>query len=135
MNFSIFIIDLGKLGVEVTQMIGKRIRKLRLEKGLTQQELGDIIHVTKVSICCYENETRTPSIDTLNEIGAYFGKDINYFLGNDEYVVAENDVKYGTSMAKEEIQFIKELRKIPNIHNKILNNPKRIVELIVRRIG
>lgn len=116
-------------------MIGKRIRKLRLEKGLTQQELGDIIHVTKVSICCYENETRTPSIDTLNEIGAYFGKDINYFLGNDEYVVAENDVKYGTSMAKEEIQFIKELRKIPNIHNKILNNPKRIVELIVRRIG
>lgn len=116
-------------------MIGRRIRKLRLEKGLTQQELGDIIHVTKVSICCYENETRTPTIDTLHELGVFFGKDINYFLGNDEYVVADSDIKYGTSMSKEEIQFIEEIRKLPKIHNKILDDPKRIVELINRKIG
>ncbi len=43
-------------------LLGKRIKSLRKEKGLTQQELGDLINVTKVSICCYENETRVPTL-------------------------------------------------------------------------
>ena len=42
-------------------MIGKRVRELRMEKGLSQQELGIAIGVTKVSICGYENGTRLPN--------------------------------------------------------------------------
>ena len=45
-------------------LIGKRIKDMRLEKGMSQQELGDMIGVTKVSICGYENGTRTPSLET-----------------------------------------------------------------------
>ena len=116
-------------------MIGKRIKELRLENGLTQQELGDIINVTKVSICCYENGTRTPTLDTLSQLSTHFGKDINYFLGNDDYVVAERDSKCAIPMAKEEIEFIKEIRKIPNLHDKIINDPKRIAQLINKKIG
>ena len=41
-------------------LIGKRIKELRLERKMSQQELGDMIGVTKVSICGYENGTRTP---------------------------------------------------------------------------
>ena len=32
-------------------LIGKRIKELRLERKMSQQELGDMIGVTKVSIC------------------------------------------------------------------------------------
>lgn len=46
-------------------LIGKRIKSLRKGRGLTQEELGKIINVTKVSICCYENETRIPTLETL----------------------------------------------------------------------
>lgn len=35
--------------------IGQKIKKARLEKGMTQQELGDIIGVQKSAIAKYEN--------------------------------------------------------------------------------
>ena len=39
-------------------LLAKRIKELRKEKDLTQEDLGKLINVTKVSICCYENGTR-----------------------------------------------------------------------------
>lgn len=41
-------------------LFSKRLKEKRKEMGFTQKQLGDMIGVTKVSICCYENGTRTP---------------------------------------------------------------------------
>ncbi len=111
-------------------LLGKRIKTLRKENKLTQQELGDLINVTKVSICCYEKETRIPTLETLIALAKVFKVDINYFLGNDEYVVADNDNSYGTFVAKEEIEFIEEIRKYNNLYKRIIDDPKRCAELI-----
>lgn len=111
-------------------LLGKRIKSLRKEKGLTQEELGKLINVTKVSICCYEKETRVPTLETLLALAEVFNVDINYFLGNDLYAVAEDDHKYSTYVAKEEIEFIKEIRKHNNLYNKVISDPKRCAELI-----
>ena len=46
-------------------LLSKRLKELRINSGLTQRELGERVNVTKVSICCYENGTRTPTLDTL----------------------------------------------------------------------
>ena len=116
-------------------MLGKRIKELRRENGLTQEALGKLINVTKVSVCCYESGTRTPTLDTLQKLSDYFGKDISYFLGNDEYVVADGDVKYGRSMSREEIEFIEEIRKISKLYSKMIEDPKRFVQLIDKKIG
>jgi transcriptional regulator with XRE-family HTH domain len=44
------------LGKEVHYLeIGQKIKKARLERGLTQQELGDIVGVQKSAIAKYEN--------------------------------------------------------------------------------
>ena len=115
-------------------LLGKRIRSLRKEHGLTQEELGKMINVTKVSICCYEKETRTPTLETLLELSKVFKVDINYFFGNDLYIVAEDDSNYGLSVAKEEIQFLEELRKHSSLYNRVIDNPKRIVELIDKKM-
>ena len=64
-------------------LLGKRIKSLRKEKGLTQEELGKIINVTKVSICCYERESRVPTLETLIALAEVFGVDVDYLLGND----------------------------------------------------
>jgi len=116
-------------------MIGKRIKELRLSKGLTQEEFGKLINVTKVSICCYEKETRNPTLETLSTLAKIFGKDINYFLGNDQYVIADSNTQYGTTIASEEIKFIEEIKKYPQIYRKIINDPKRMAELISKKIG
>ena len=115
-------------------LLGKRIKSLRKEKGLTQEELGKLINVTKVSICCYEKESRMPTLETLIALSKVFNVDINYFLGNDTYVVAEDDSKYGLMFAEEEIDFVKEIRKYNNLYNKLITDPKRFVELIDRKM-
>ena len=62
-------------------LIGKRIKDLRIEKGLSQQELGDMIGVTKVSICGYENGTRIPSLESFGLLADVFGTTTDYLLG------------------------------------------------------
>ena len=47
---------------------GAKIRKYRLEKGLTQKELSEKLGVSGSFIGQYENDTRTPKMATLNKI-------------------------------------------------------------------
>lgn len=115
-------------------ILGKRIKEQRKLMGLTQKELGEIINVTKVSICCYEKGTRTPTLETLKVLAETFNVDINYLLGNDSYQIAEENSKYGTFFSKEEIVFIKELRKNRILHERLIDNPKRFVELINKKV-
>lgn len=113
-------------------LLGKRIKEQRKKLGLTQKELGSLINVTKVSVCCYEKGTRTPTLETLKVLAETFNVDINYLLGNDSFEVAEDNSssKYGTYMSKEEITFIKEIRKNGKLYERLIQDPKRFVELI-----
>lgn len=111
-------------------LLGKRIKSLRKQNGMTQEELGKLINVTKVSICCYEKETRIPTLETLLALADVFQVDINYFLGSDEYLVADTNEKYGMSVSKEELDFLKEIRRHNSLYKRVIDDPKRFVELI-----
>lgn len=115
---------------------GKRLKELRKAKGLNQTELGDILGVSKSSICCYENGTRNPSLETVIELMQLFGVSADYLLGTDSLVkvVEEEEVRYA-SLTKEEILFIEELRKNKFVYNILLDDPKRGAELIKNKIG
>lgn len=111
-------------------LLSQRIKTLRKQKNLTQKQLGDMINVTKASICCYENGTRTPTLDTLVDLAFAFNVSVNDLLGSDSFEVAENDSSYGMYLAKEEMEFIKEIRKYGKIHKRVVNDPKRFAEHI-----
>mgnify|MGYP002709606753 CR=1 FL=1 len=49
-------------------MVGKRVKELRMKRGLSQEDLGTAVGVTKVSVCGYENGTRLPSLENLIKI-------------------------------------------------------------------
>lgn len=115
-------------------LFGQRLKSLRKEAGLTQKELGAKLNVTKVSISLYENGTRMASIETLVDIANLFKVDLDYLIGTDSYVVSDNSEEYGIRMAKEEINLIKELRKHSDLYNSLLNDPKRTIELIEKKI-
>ena len=115
---------------------GKRLKELRITKGLTQTELGDILGVSKSSICCYENGSRTPTLETIIDLIHLFGVSADYLLGNDTMikVVENNDVHYA-SLTKEEIMFLEELKKNKFVYDILLDDPKRGAELIKNKIG
>ena len=115
-------------------LLSKRLKELRIENGLTQRELGERVNVTKVSICCYENGTRVPTLDTLTKLGDTLNVDVDYLLGYDSTVKEKGKNKKITSMAKEEIEFIMGLRKLEDVHNLIIEDPKKALELISKRL-
>lgn len=93
----------------VIDMFGERLKKLRQNVGLSQQELADILNVSKSCICQYEKNSRIPSIEILIGISNYFDTTIDYLLGN---VVHIQRNKVGiSSLSLEEIDLIKKIRK------------------------
>ena len=48
--------------------LGYRLYELRKDKNLSQEDLGKILGVTKVSVSGYEKGTRVPSMDILIKI-------------------------------------------------------------------
>ena len=74
------------------------------------------------------------SIDVLIAISNYFKVDLDYLIGTDSYVVSDNKEDYGLRMANEEIDLIIELRKHSDLYNSLINNQKRTIELIEKKI-
>ena len=114
-------------------ILGTRIKTLRKEKGLTQQQLAELINVTKVSICCYEKGNRIPNLETFMDLVNVLDTTPNYLLGTDIKVVQEDDEDYSISLPKEDIQIIKELSKYDELINLLRKDPKRGVEYIAKK--
>ena len=81
-------------------LIGERIKQERINRGLTQAELGGLLGVSKVSVCGYETGTRTPTVDTFLKLIDILGLKAEYALGLDIDVIAENEPKYHVIMSK-----------------------------------
>ena len=58
----------------------ERLRCLRDERGYTQQNLAEILHVSKNSISHYELGISMPSVDILIQIADIFGVSLDYLL-------------------------------------------------------
>lgn len=58
-----------------------RLKELRKQKGLTQQELADEISVSKITILRWENEERQIKTEKVQQLADYFGVSAGYLLG------------------------------------------------------
>lgn len=62
---------------------GGTLRKLRVEMGLSQNELSKFIGISKSSINMYERGEREPNFETLEAIADFFNVDMDCLLGRD----------------------------------------------------
>lgn len=105
-------------------ILGKKIKEARLKLGLTQEELGNLINVTKTSVCCYENGTRNPNVETLQDLCNVLNLPISALFSGEFHV--RDSVKLYNS---DETKFMYELRKNGRLHTYVTqNNPKKVVE-------
>lgn len=114
-------------------IIGERIRRTRLSKNYSQKQLGEMIGVSKVSISGYENGTRIPKLEQFEKLITVLDVSPNYLLGIEVNVI-EDETGYNIRMSKDDIKIIKEFKTHPELYNKIVNDPERMVELISRRV-
>jgi transcriptional regulator with XRE-family HTH domain len=70
-------------------MFSERLQSLRKEHGISQEELSEVLDVSRQSISKYENGTAQPSFEKLIVLSKYFNVTIDDLLGNTKWRPAE----------------------------------------------
>ena len=72
----------------------EKIQELRKQKGLTQEELGELLFVSRTAISKWESGRGYPNIDSLKAIANFFKITIDELLSGDELLtIAEEDTR------------------------------------------
>ncbi|MDF2548783.1 MAG: family transcriptional regulator [Anaerosolibacter sp.] len=69
--------------------IGHRIKWLRENRNIGQQELCDFLGVEQSTLANYENNRRTPKADMLTKIADYFNVTTDFLLGRTDKLDSE----------------------------------------------
>lgn len=62
-------------------LLGKQIRQIRIERGLSQEKLSELIFISPRQMCLIENGNSYPSLDTFIRIAEVLEIDVNGFFG------------------------------------------------------
>lgn len=94
--------------------LGSRIAQLREEKGMTQADLAKRMHVSRSSVCAWENNASYPSTENLIRLSKLFHVSTDYLLdfnqsytvcldkySRDEQAIVLRLLQYFDQMAKE----------------------------------
>ena len=60
--------------------IGRKIKALRLEKGLSQDKLAEYVNMSREHISCIERGKNLANIETLYKLAQFFEIDIKEFF-------------------------------------------------------
>ena len=72
----------------------EKLQELRKNRGLTQEELAEVLYVSRTAISKWESGRGYPSIDSLKDISSYFSVSIDDLLSGDKLItIAQNESK------------------------------------------
>ncbi len=69
------------IAMAAEQTVGKRLRKLRLKKGYSQEDLADALLVSRETIRNWESDLCEPSCSALQELSALYQVSTDFILG------------------------------------------------------
>jgi len=61
-------------------LIGERLKELREDQGMTQNDLAICLNISRTSVSAYELNTNEPSLDILINIADFFNISTDYLL-------------------------------------------------------
>ena len=71
------------------QLIGQNIRRIRLEHGETQQQLGALLGYGATTIANYETGYRMPDLETFFQIALHYGASLEVFIREQETAIPD----------------------------------------------
>lgn len=98
----------------------ERLRKLRTDKGLTQEEFGKLFNVIKQTVSSWENGNSRPDIDSAAKIADFFNVSLDYLLGRTEVPIdvtneTLNKIDLALNEDPELLAFWQETKKRPDL--------------------
>lgn len=94
--------------------IGKRLKEARVKKGLTQNQLAEILQCSDKAISCYENNKNLEKVYDFQKICEYLNVNITYLITGKE----NNN---GKEISKQEQQILNAYRKLSDSDRKIVD--------------
>ncbi len=65
--------------------LGKNLKELRLERGLTQKQVADALKINSVTYLHYEKDQREPPLTLLADMAVFFDVSVDFLLGLTSY--------------------------------------------------
>ena len=62
-------------------ILGERLKELRKEKGLTQKQVAEELHIHSVTYLHYEKSEREPPLSLLADMATFFDVTVGYLSG------------------------------------------------------
>ncbi len=69
----------------MNESISKKIKALRIKKGMSQKRLGEYLGISDRAVSKWENELSKPSIENLFELSKIFQVPVDYFTKEEKY--------------------------------------------------
>lgn len=63
---------------------GEKLKNLRGQNGITQDELAEKLYVTRTAVSKWENDRGLPTIDTMKQIAELFGVTLDELVSDDD---------------------------------------------------
>ena len=115
---------------EIKEVFNVRIKELRKQKNISQTELGNILGVTRSTICQYEQGRRQPDNASLVKIADFFEVTVDYLLGREERIpTLSNTTEYESEEEKQLLSLItqmthEEVEELSNFVDYIISKRK-----------
>ncbi|MFZ3114208.1 MAG: helix-turn-helix transcriptional regulator [Syntrophales bacterium] len=114
-----------------SQEIGGRIKKRRVELGISQEKLADVLGVTYQQVQRYENGTNRLNVENIQLIADILSVPVSHFFASDEILmVAEEATTY---LSADESKLLRYFRKIEN--NSFKDLVMQVARLAVKAKG
>ncbi len=98
---------------------GEKLKKKRIERCLTQNDLANKIHVSPSTISLYESDEREPTLSTLVAIA-------NTLQVSSDYLLGLSELPQGNSVSEDYFKtLIEEMKKIISQKNPDIEKQKR----------
>jgi transcriptional regulator with XRE-family HTH domain len=68
----------------MSKQFGDRLRELRIERNLTQEQLAKIFNTGKASISHYESNRRIPDVNMTAKYASFFNVTVDYMIGKSD---------------------------------------------------
>jgi len=71
--------------------MGERLKQLRLQRKISQEEVARTIGITRSAYSHYEINNRQPVYETLIKLSTFYEVSLDYIVGGDTFVPASKD--------------------------------------------
>lgn len=124
--------------------LAKRIKQLREEKQLTQEQFGKIFGIVKSTVSLYESGKSTPDDELKKRIAEYFNVSLDYLMGvsdirypykktPDNQIIKDNDDEI--ELTPDEIKLLKKIKSDPDLSvlfHDLKSAPKKKIKQLLK---